>query len=274
MGGVGKKIWPDPEQRALPLGARWSVGRASTRISSGTAMVKAGQLQNCRLSSMCVPPSLARTTRVVSFLVASFFTLYTPPLWRRPCGHARRAGGHARSDAPAPRVASTWAGTHALRRSGAARRQHFSPPAPLRCSAWHPARVALSFSHPTQPRPAPVPPTAFPAPGPSPPQVPVRTIKSWLRAHAKFRYARPSEEMVDEMVQRARTSQHLRSGVESVKGWIRGNLCVRLPRKVVARSLARVVPPPDRLEQEVKDLQVYHNRGPWACIHSDGNHKV
>ena len=107
-----------------------------------------------------------------------------------------------------------------------------------------------------------------------PPKVPVRTIKSWLTRAGKRRYSTPANDAVDALVERVRKSQHLRSGVEATKSWIAGNLKIRLSRKLVSESMARVAPPEDPLEQEVKELKVYHNRGPWACLHSDGNHKV
>jgi hypothetical protein len=89
-----------------------------------------------------------------------------------------------------------------------------------------------------------------------------------------MRYAKPADAELDALVQQTRKASHLKGGVEAVRSWMAANLAMRVSRRRVAASMARVVPAVDPLEQEVRDGQVYHNRGPWACIHSDGNHKV
>jgi hypothetical protein len=72
----------------------------------------------------------------------------------------------------------------------------------------------------------------------------------------------------------ARRKLHTRAGARAIQGWIDGNRHARISRLHIAASLARVLPPEQKEDQELRELRSYANKGPFAVVHSDGNHKV
>lgn len=105
-------------------------------------------------------------------------------------------------------------------------------------------------------------------------RTPERTVKHWLHMQGMLRFSRMPDADLDAWVARARSEAHVRAGTAAVKGWIKGNGGHRVSAHRVRASMARLVPPDHRQENELRDLRAYANRGPYAVLHSDGNHKA